>query len=564
MNFFSLINIFFSRKEKIKLFLYFILSIIAPIVEILSLGSLVALIYFLLDENKFIEIFGENFFQINFFNIGNISIILLVVVLIFIIKNIFLIYYYYFETKLRYYILADKSKNIYKSYFNSNYTYFKTLSRSLIFNNIMIESGRVIQYIFGFVRIIREVFMAFSLFFAIFFLDKFYSSIIFITLLVVSFILYFLFSKKFLNIGKALKIVTENLLSVINETQNLFKMIILRQKKSFFFENFKKNKNLKTKNFIKQELVKQIPKYLFETILVILICSILFLASNSSGGVKELIPFLSVLILISIRLLPTFINLNSILSSLKFSSHSFYNHLSTLENLKKNHGLIDSDMKQIDIDDLKSISINNLNFSYGKNILINNLNLEIQKGKIFGIFGKSGSGKSTLVDIITGLIQPKSGKILINNEYEIFQILKTWQSVIGYVPQENLLMNDTLKNNICLGLDDKEINKNKLEDVLKIVGLDDLVVNSMDGLNTNMGELGTKFSGGQKQRIAIARALYFNPKLLIFDEATSALDNKSEDQIIKIINNIKKDKIVILITHDLRLKIICDQIYEMN
>ena len=153
---------------------------------------------------------------------------------------------------------------------------------------------------------------------------------------------------------------------------------------------------------------------------------------------------------------------------------------------------------------------------------------------------------------------------MINNEYEIFQILKTWQSVIGYVPQENLLMNDTLKNNICLGLDDKEINKNKLEDVLKIVGLDDLVVNSMDGLNTNMGELGTKFSGGQKQRIAIARALYFNPKLLIFDEATSALDNKSEDQIIKIINNIKKDKIVILITHDLRLKIICDQIYEMN
>jgi ABC-type multidrug transport system fused ATPase/permease subunit len=528
------------------------------------LGSLVALIYFLLDENKFIEIFGENFFQINFFNIGNISIILLVVVLIFIIKNIFLIYYYYFETKLRYYILADKSKNIYKSYFNSNYTYFKTLSRSLIFNNIMIESGRVIQYIFGFVRIIREVFMAFSLFFAIFFLDKFYSSIIFITLLVVSFILYFLFSKKFLNIGKALKIVTENLLSVINETQNLFKMIILRQKKSFFFEKFDKNINSRTKNFIKQELVKQIPKYLFETILVILICSILFLASNSSGGVKELIPFLSVLILISIRLLPTFINLNSILSSLKFSSHSFYNHLSTLENLKKNHGLIDSDMKQIDIDDLKSISINNLNFSYGKNILINNLNLEIQKGKIFGIFGKSGSGKSTLVDIITGLIQPKSGKILINNEYEIFQILKTWQSVIGYVPQENLLMNDTLKNNICLGLDDKEINKNKLEDVLKIVGLDDLVVNSMDGLNTNMGELGTKFSGGQKQRIAIARALYFNPKLLIFDEATSALDNKSEDQIIKIINNIKKDKIVILITHDLRLKIICDQIYEMN
>ena len=85
-----------------------------------------------------------------------------------------------------------------------------------------------------------------------------------------------------------------------------------------------------------------------------------------------------------------------------------------------------------------------------------------------------------------------------------------------------------------------------------------------DGINTVIGENGVLLSGGQRQRLAIARAFLKNSHVLIFDEATSALDNKSEDQIIKIINNIKKDKIVILITHDLRLKIICDQIYEMN
>jgi len=565
MKFFLLLNIFFSTKEKVKLFIFFVLTIIAPIVELLSLGSLVALIYFLLDENKFIKIFGDNFSQIDFLRIGDINIILLCVVLLFAIKNIFLTFYYYIEIKLRYNVLANKSQNIFNHYFNSDYIYFKSLSKSKVFNDVIIESGRVIQYIFGFIRIVREIFMALSIFVVVFFLDKFYASLIFFVLLVVSFILYILFNKKFLNIGKALRIVTEDLLSVINETQNLFKMIILRQKRLFFFEKFSKNINSRTRNFIKQELVKQIPRYLFETILIALICLVLFTASNSTGGTKELLPFLSALVLISIRLLPIFFNLNSMLSSLKFSDHSFYNHLSTLENLKKNHSLIiETDMKHIDIDDLKTIYISNLNFSYDKNTLITNLNLEIQKGKIFGIFGKSGSGKSTLVDIITGLIQPNSGKILVNNEYEIFEIIKTWQSVIGYVPQENLLMNDTLKNNICLGLNDKEINKNKLEDIIKIVGLDDLVVNLTDGLNTTIGESGTKFSGGQKQRIAIARALYFDPKLIIFDEATSALDSKSEDQIVKIINNIKKDKIVILITHDLRLKNICDQIYEMN
>ncbi len=565
MDFFRLINTFFQKNEKIKLIVYIFFSIVAPVVELLSLGSLAALIYFILDKSKFFSIFGENFLGIDFLNSSSINSLLLFIAILFTVKNLFLIFYFYFETNLRYNILANRSKQLYRSYFNSNYIYFKTFSRSDIFNNIIIETGRVIQYIFSFIKIIREILLAFFLFIAIFVLDKYYSSIIFSALFFVSLILYLLFNKKFLKIGTALRLVTEKLLSVINETHNLFKMILLSQKKEFFFEKFDRNINSRTKNFTKQEVVKQSPRYIFETILIFLICYILYISDNSNGSVKDLIPFLSVLVLISIRLLPTFVNVNAMLSSLKFSHHSFYNHINTINELKKNKISQDiQDKENIKINDLKTISIKNLNFSYDKNNLIKNLDLEIRKGEILGIFGKSGSGKSTLVDLISGLIKPNEGKILLNNDYDIHHLLKTWQNLIGYVPQENLLMNDTLKNNVCLGIEDDQINQSKLINILKIVGLNDLLIDFRDGLDTNLGESGVKFSGGQKQRIAIARALYLEPKLLIFDEATSALDQESENEILKIIQSLKKDKIVILITHDLRLKSICDKVYEIN
>ena len=565
MDFFRLINTFFQKNEKIKLIVYIFFSIVAPVVELLSLGSLAALIYFILDKSKFFSIFGENFLGIDFLNSSSINSLLLFIAILFTVKNLFLIFYFYFETNLRYNILANRSKQLYRSYFNSNYIYFKTFSRSDIFNNIIIETGRVIQYIFSFIKIIREILLAFFLFIAIFVLDKYYSSIIFSALFFFSLIFYLLFYKKFFKIGTALRLVTEKLLSVINETHNLFKMILLSQKKEFFFEKFDRNINSRTKNFTKQEVVKQSPRYIFETILIFLICYILYISDNSNGSVKDLIPFLSVLVLISIRLLPTFVNVNAMLSSLKFSHHSFYNHINTINELKKNKISQDiQDKENIKINDLKTISIKNLNFSYDKNNLIKNLDLEIRKGEILGIFGKSGSGKSTLVDLISGLIKPNEGKILLNNDYDIHHLLKTWQNLIGYVPQENLLMNDTLKNNVCLGIEDDQINQSKLINILKIVGLNDLLIDFRDGLDTNLGESGVKFSGGQKQRIAIARALYLEPKLLIFDEATSALDQESENEILKIIQSLKKDKIVILITHDLRLKSICDKVYEIN
>lgn len=568
MSLFSTFKIFFNKQDIVKLSIYFIFSLIVPILELLSLGSLAALIVYILDNKKFNQIFDfellSRFFN-QFSNVELINIILLTIILSFMSKNLFLIIFHYFETNLRYTLLASKQKKLFKLYYNSEYLYFKNFSRSEIFNNIMIEPGRVIQYVFSWILIIRESILAFLLFVSLFFIDLFYSSILIISLLIVSLVLYFFFNKKLLKIGDALRKITQKLVNIINETQNLFKIIIFKNKKNFFFDFFERVINSRTKNIVRQDFVKKIPKYFFETILVCGICFLLFFYNDNEDGVKDLLPFLSILALISLKLLPIFASLNSLLSTLKFSQASFYNYLNISTKLDKDTLEINKvskyENKNININFLQ---IKNLSFSYQNENLFSDLNFKIEKGKIFGIFGRSGSGKSTLVDVISGLLTPSKGQILINGKENIFENLSNWQNNIGYVTQENLLMNDTIISNICLGIEEKSIKKQKLNKVLEQVELDKIILKFKDGINTNLGDLGSKISGGQKQRISIARALYMEPKILILDEATSALDKDSEDLIIKIINNIKNEKIVIIISHDIRLKNICNDSIEIN
>ena len=167
-----------------------------------------------------------------------------------------------------------------------------------------------------------------------------------------------------------------------------------------------------------------------------------------------------------------------------------------------------------------------------------------------------------MIEIISGLIEPNSGEIIINEKIKLNDQLDYVQSRIGYVPQETILMNDTLINNICLGLENEEIDHSSLNNVLNITELKEVVYNFKDNINTKIGDSGIKFSGGQRQRIAIARALYLNPEVIILDEATSALDKNAEDKILKIIQNLK-DKIIVIISHDLNLKKICNKFIEL-
>ena len=197
-----------------------------------------------------------------------------------------------------------------------------------------------------------------------------------------------------------------------------------------------------------------------------------------------------------------------------------------------------------------TISIENLSFRYPtkEEDSLKNLNLTISPGTTVAIVGPSGAGKSTLVDCILGILEPKEGKVLISGENPE-QAISTWPGMIGYVPQETFIINASLKDNIVIGFDEYQQTKYSVSDAVQEASLSDYVASLPSGLDTLLGERGSRLSGGQKQRVGIARAIYTNPSLLILDEATSALDQITEEEISSSLLSIREGRTIIIIAH---------------
>jgi ABC-type multidrug transport system fused ATPase/permease subunit len=215
--------------------------------------------------------------------------------------------------------------------------------------------------------------------------------------------------------------------------------------------------------------------------------------------------------------------------------------------------------------ELEEIEVNKLSFHYkgAKDLAVNNINFNIKRGMSVGFIGTSGSGKSTLIDLLLGLLDCNSGEIKING-FDIKEIKRSWQNIIGYVPQSIYLTDDSLKNNIAFGLTDEEINEKQLRQAIQAAQLDEFVNSLPEGLNTYVGERGVRLSGGQRQRIGIARALYHNPQVLVLDEATSALDSKTEQGVIDAVNILKGNKTLIIVAHRLSTINSCDILYRLE
>tara|TARA_B100001173_G_C15903089_1_gene510745 strand:- start:281 stop:982 length:702 start_codon:yes stop_codon:yes gene_type:complete len=213
----------------------------------------------------------------------------------------------------------------------------------------------------------------------------------------------------------------------------------------------------------------------------------------------------------------------------------------------------------------EKISLNNISFSYDRfnNILID-ANFEIRKGESIGIIGQSGEGKSTLADIIIGLLEPNKGQIKVDGINMKNLNLISWKKNIGYVPQEIFLIDDSIKNNIALGVSDDQISLDNLNKAINKSQLSDFINSLNKKIDSKVGERGVQLSGGQRQRIGIARALYNNPEILILDEATSSLDVKTEKEFMNAINLLKREKTLIIISHRFSTIKDCDKIYEIK
>lgn len=314
----------------------------------------------------------------------------------------------------------------------------------------------------------------------------------------------------------------------------------------------------------------ELPKYLLEIVFIggiAIIMGVMVL----NGGMQQ-IAYMAVFAAACIRILPNFVRVIATLGSVRNAFPSLEKYETAIREI--NAGPFTFLEKEPEIGEfaqIKSsirqfnISVENLSFRYpdGDHDVLKSLDFSVPSGTSVAFVGGSGSGKTTLIDLILGLLKPSHGRVLVNGE-DIHSDIKAWNENIGYVPQDVFISGKTVREEIAYGLTPEEINEDRVWECVRLAELEDVVKSLELGLDTKIGENGTRLSGGQRQRIGLARAFYRNPSVLILDEATSALDNETEHKITKAINRLTEGRTVFIVAHRLSTVRDVDQLLFMS
>jgi len=558
-----------QKKSLSQLSLIIIFSIF---LEIASLALIVPLTYVVLSDpyagiakiNSFFGYSEYNDVYLYFQNMDKqnlISLIVSVFFTVFLCKNIYLLFQYYFSSSLIAKINIKLSNKTIKYFLNSSYLDLQKNKLSNFFSTLIHEISIFTNgVLFSLVIIFTETLVLLSIILIIIKIDG-YKMIIGIAVFAFLGYVLFKFSKKKIAMwgrkrlfyaAKKIEVIEEVTRSIKDiKFYNLEKKFInLYTTIEFLFSNIEKKNNIITNT----------PRLALETIIVFSVCLFIIILNFYNLLSTESIVTIALYTGLAIRLLPS---LNKILINYQqfiYAQPSIDKiYLQRKKLIKEKKLLIElpisSKIKKIELK--KNIEIKKLYFSYGNKKILNNVNLKVNKKEMVGIMGDSGSGKTTLVDILSGLIQPKKGNILIDDKK--IEDVRNIGLLTGYAQQNPIILPKNLTENIAFGIKPQKINMSKLNSLINICHLTDLKKNKV-----KISSIGTNISGGQKQRISIARALYFNPQVLILDEATSGMDVDLE---IKILTNIRKkfkNLTIFIISHNTRTLQVCNKIYELK
>ena len=350
-----------------------------------------------------------------------------------------------------------------------------------------------------------------------------------------------------------------------------FKDVKISGKQNIFINQYHNTLYLVSKNYGKQQVIATLPSWLLETMgffmISFAICFMLFFLNYSVARVSGTITLLAVT---AWRVLPA---LNRILTQLTHIKSTIpyidkiLEYYKQIQLYEKNALSVQIKREKKNIDFLYEIRLKKVFFKYQntKKYALKDISLTIKKGSVVGIIGASGAGKSTFVDLLTGLLLPTYGQILIDeNNLDNDYLRMLWMTKLGYVPQTPYIFDGTIAENIAFEIDENNIIKNRVLECCQMAAMNDFLTDLHSGIDTYIGERGVRLSGGQRQRVSIARTLYQEPELIIFDEATSSLDSVNEKSIQDTIYSLRGKQTMVIIAHRLTTVESCDIIYEFE
>ncbi|EAI0652987.1 ABC transporter ATP-binding protein [Campylobacter coli] len=553
-------KIFFilSKEDKKFLFSLLLFSVFISFIESFAISLVMPFItlasdfsYF--DKNKYL-IQLKDYLALPVFEI--IVYFGVVLIVFYVLRALLNSYYFHLLARFskgRYHAIAYK---VFAKFLNTDYENFTQKNQSEILKSITGEVYNLSTMISSFLLMMSEIFVVLLLYTLMLLVN--YKITLFLSLFMIinAFILIKVLSPIVKKAGLKREEAMKNFFEILNTNLNNFKLIKLKTKEDGVLNLFKTQSGIFARANITNESVSAMPRIYLEGVgFCVLVFIVVFLVFKNQSDISGILATISIFVLALYRLMPS---ANRIITSY----HDLLYYRSSLDIIYQILKQKEESLGEEKINFDKELRLENLTFGYkDKKNLFTCLNLSIKKGEKIAFIGESGCGKSTLVDIIIGLLNPREGRVLLDENELNMKNVKNYRQKIGYIPQNIYLFNDSIAKNISFG---DEIDEEKLQRVIKQANLEHFVKNLPQGVQTKVGDGGSNLSGGQKQRIAIARALYLDPEILVLDEATSALDTESEARIMDEIYKISKDKTMIIIAHRLSTITRCDSIYRLE
>lgn len=555
---------YYGKNRRLKIFGFFVISLIAGILEFAGIGLIYPFLMLVTSPQTVIE-YKSYATIINFFHINHILTITalmgILIVLMFLSKNLLMILCIYLQNKFVINWKNDLNKMLMKFYLNAPYMQmFKTTNSEKIYNLTALTAQTLETFVMrSFVFFTNSIITLIIL--ALLFI-KFPAIALFTVIFVIASMVVlnkFFKHKTEVLAPQMLSFSLKNNNQVLENIKNLKEIRIFSAEK-YFLDKFNKVQRENNNVIFKNTFYASIPPYLVEIILVI---SLIILAGlitlKNYGDSSKIIASYGLILGIVFRIAPSLnriqVALNHMNSSKdlvkKMNDEYEQNHFDVVSNVTNNNDSLEFNEK---------IKFEDVSFGYRENVsVIKNCSFEIKKGEFVGIIGLSGAGKTTMADILMGLLPVNSGKITVDNEEITEKNINAFRNLTGYVPQEVNLLENSFKNNVAWGQDEKNIDDERVVESLKLAQLYDFVQEN-GGINSVIRGL----SQGQKQRLMIARGLYKNPEILIFDEATSSLDVETEHEITKMLTSLKGNKTLIAIAHRLSTLKECDKLIYLK
>lgn len=484
-------------------------------------------------------------------------------VAILLVKNVAILLLYRSERNYTFSLYKHLSERLYRCYYNRGLGFIKRSNTAVLNRNVNVVS---LIFVTGVLKPIATILGEGLLMLLIFVALLLYSPVVALIamglFMPIALAFYLLMRRKLNDIGEMENIAQRTKGRIVAETFRGYADIEIGGAFPLSYKYFSEAMDEVIKLRKQHATIGMLPQMFTEVGLAIGLTTLIIL--SLSGATENLTLLLGIFAIAAVRLLPSLRTIMAGWSSIRYNRYT----IDTLAECSDDElsPIINSEER---INFNKSIELRNIEFGFedATTPLLRELSLTINKGERVGIKGASGVGKTTLFNLILGLYRPTSGSIFIDGEELNDGNIRKWQNSIGYVSQSVFITDGSLVENIAFGCESKDIDYNRINEVIELTNLKEFASSLPQGIHTHIGEQGSKISGGQRQRIGIARALYKSADILLFDEATSSLDNDTEESINNAISNLANSNrsltIVVIAHRDSSLEY-CDRIIMLQ